>query len=582
VNVRIFPDTAVALEGNLAQLDKGKASADTATTSPTRLISFTFIEVIIRPCPAQRLRYTKDSLMPLPTAAPVKRPWILAIASGLLMAAAFPPLDLGFVAFFALIPLLIALKGQTPRGAFRLGLLAGFCFWATTFEWMTLFAVGKSGALGVFSGLVLDIVFGVFLGIWALGSSVVLNSQRIPEIAKPAVIASLLVLMDYIRQLGSVGIGMGELGYTQWHMRLFLSIAPLAGVWGITWALAALSAAYLTASARIYGPYTGLVFMMAVVGSAAAWGVHPSGQPYVAAALQANINQDVKWTNGRPTDPAYFDRTLATFADLTRQGAAKNAKLCVTAETSMPGYLDIDRDLAGRISAMARDNHVAILAGGRDYDVSSRADKNVIALFTGSFMDGSQSVAKQQLVPFGEFVPFQNLIGWISVLRVADFDMEAGSDRQAPIDAGPALGKIGTAICYDLTYPRCIRYQLRDGAGILAVGSDDTWFGTTSESRQSEAISAVRAAESDRYLVRASATGISAIIDNEGHVISDLPLFTRGIVTAQVQPMSGETVFIRFGNWWVGLCAIIVIAAAGVERHKENHPIKNEAKANEL
>jgi apolipoprotein N-acyltransferase len=119
-----------------------------------------------------------------------------------------------------------------------------------------------------------------------------------------------------------------------------------------------------------------------------------------------------------------------------------------------------------------------------------------------------------------------------------------------------------------MTYPRCIRYQLQHGANILAVGSDDTWFGTTAESRQSEATNAVRAAESGRYLIRASATGISAIFDNQGKVMSEVPIFTKGIAIAQVQPMTGETIFVRFGDWWVGVCAIIVIAACTVGRHR--------------
>jgi apolipoprotein N-acyltransferase len=106
-----------------------------------------------------------------------------------------------------------------------------------------------------------------------------------------------------------------------------------------------------------------------------------------------------------------------------------------------------------------------------------------------------------------------------------------------------------------------VRYELRRGAAILAVGSDDTWFGRTSASRQGEAINAVRAAESDRYLVRCSATGISAIIDNHGKVIAEQPLFTQGALTATVQPMDGETLFVRCGDWWVALCAVIVIAA---------------------
>ena len=164
------------------------------------------------------------------------------------------------------------------------------------------------------------------------------------------------------------------------------------------------------------------------------------------------------------------------------------------------------------------------------------ARKNANSLFlmdTQGQVTGSYQ--KRQLVPFGEFMPGRSWMPFLEALHVTTFDMKRGADRQPLLDGGPGVGRIGATICFESSYPRFLREQVARGAGLLVVSTDDTWFGRTAAARQHSAIAAVRAAETDRYLVRSAATGVSQIIDPTGRVLAEAGLFRPAVVWAPVQ-----------------------------------------------
>jgi apolipoprotein N-acyltransferase len=155
-----------------------------------------------------------------------------------------------------------------------------------------------------------------------------------------------------------------------------------------------------------------------------------------------------------------------------------------------------------------------------------------------------QRYSKAHLVPLGEFVPPE--FGWIvSVLRIPLADFDSGGDLQQPIEAGGA--RVAVNICYEDAFGEEIIRQLPK-ATLLVNVSNVAWFGDSLAPAQHLQISRMRALETGRAMLRATNTGVTAIIDQRGAVIARLPGFAEGVLTGAVQQFSGATPYVRLGN----------------------------------
>ena len=238
----------------------------------------------------------------------------------------------------------------------------------------------------------------------------------------------------------------------------------------------------------------------------------------------------------------------------TQAAVLQGATLTVWPETAYPGYLQ---------SSIGAANQPTAIIGSVEYDGGSR--KNANALFlrnTRGKLIGSYR--KRQLVPFGEFVPGRRWLPFLEALHVTVFDMQAGADTQRLLDGGPGVGKVGTVICFESSYPRLTQEQVARGAGLLVISTDDTWFGRTAAARQHSAMAAVRAAETDRYLVRSAATGISQVVDPTGRVLAEADLFRPAVVAAPVQSRTTRTFYVRWGDWFIGFCGLLLVGVSSV------------------
>ncbi|HEX5322875.1 MAG TPA: apolipoprotein N-acyltransferase [Capsulimonadaceae bacterium] len=493
---------------------------------------------------------------------------LLAVLSGVLLILCFPKADLGPLAFVALAPFLRSFPYERSRAALGYGFLCGFVFFSGLLYWVAVFTSHVIGALGVLAWLGLAGVQAAYIALLSLCAN--LLWKRTGPLGRLFLLPSLWTLIEWLRQLGSLGMGWGDLAYTQWHFLPLLQIAPVAGCWGISWVTVFLNAALAMPSRKTLAVAGAIAFVVLLWGFVRFGRSQPeSARPFLrAAAIQGNINEDVPWHNGRPASPAYFENTMATFGQMIASASKSGANLCVLAETALPGYLRYDVLLRGQVTRWAVANNTALAAGGEDMDPRTGKDTNSLFVVTPTG-EIAGSYAKQELVPFGEYVPYRSYLPFLEALHVAIFDDEPGGPSQPPILVSPYVGKVGSAICYESTYPRFLRQQTLAGANVLDVITDDTWFGRTAAARQHLAMSAIRAAETHRYLVRCAATGISAIFGPEGNVINEAPLFTRAVVSAPIAPLHDLTFFVRYGDWFIGLCALIVI---GVLVRKRSQP----------
>ena len=168
---------------------------------------------------------------------------------------------------------------------------------------------------------------------------------------------------------------------------------------------------------------------------------------------------------------------------------------------------------------------------------------------------------KRHLVPFGEYVPmrelFMTLIPPLAELSALDDDMTPGTETSL---FETKWGKLGGLICFDSIYEELTRASAKDGANLMLLPSNDSWwFSTSVETYQNESQAMLRAIESGRYLVRAGNTGISSIITEHGDHLAWLAPERKGIAIAEVEMCTQTTLYTRIGNLFVYLCMAFVL-----------------------
>ena len=525
-------------------------------------------------------------------ASPSFRSLLLTIFSGLLLAGALPHLDWGWLAWVGLVPFLAQFPFRNKRTAFWHGIVLGVFYLGVMAYWVGVFAGHIIGpALSVLGWVLITLYQAFYLGVFAVGAQWLWGRGRWAwRLGVPA----LWAVVEWWRQSGDLGLGWGDLAYTQ-HLALpILQVTKLTGIWGLAFLIVLINLALaegmntentglnpraskaiprlrghrivseffaregggLPFKARGFSPVFPLsvaALLLAVLGYGfAALQTEHLAPTFTAAALQGNVNQNVD------QNPAYHARVVQTFNAQSRDAAAKGATLVVWPETAYPGFVqnfDADRR---QVAAELQRNGQTALIGGVEYDWTERKNANSLFLMKSSGVV-TRSYQKQHLVPFGEFVPARKSLPFLEALHVTNFDMKAGGSRQTLLDGGAGIGKIGAAICFESSYPRFLREQVQRGAGLLVISTDDTWFGRTAAARQHSAIAAVRAAETDRYLVRSAATGVSQMISPTGKVLAEADLFKPAVVAASVQSRTTLTPYVRWGDWFIGLCALLLV-----------------------
>ena len=180
--------------------------------------------------------------------------------------------------------------------------------------------------------------------------------------------------------------------------------------------------------------------------------------------------------------------------------------------------------------------------------------------------DGSGQYIKRKLVPFGEFVPLENVLRGV----ITFFDLPMSTTREGPkrqpLVAAMGL-KVAIAICYEVVYSRMVAIDAANADLIVNI-SNDTWFGRSIGPMQHLQIARMRALENGRYLLRGTNNGVTAIIEPNGNVVSQLPQFEQGVLMGEVRAMVGQTPYSRWLDSPVVFISIVLIAVAGVVRYR--------------
>ena len=262
-------------------------------------------------------------------------------------------------------------------------------------------------------------------------------------------------------------------------------------------------------------------------------------------------------------------------------------------ETAVPGSPERDPELAERLAALARETRTTLVAGavGLAWSRGGAAPR----YFDSAFVIDSSGAEEERydkahLVPFGEYLPFRDLLGHFveAVARgVADTDVSRGrgpralsipipEDHAAPGAPWAAL-PAGVPICYELLFPDLVRGFVGGGAQLLLAITNDAWYGRTGAPYQFLAITALRSAENRVWTARAANTGVSAFIDHRGRVVSQTRIFERDLLVADVplRPSpAGGSFYTRHGDWFAWGCwaAVAVLAARRLRARRITAP----------
>jgi apolipoprotein N-acyltransferase len=233
---------------------------------------------------------------------------------------------------------------------------------------------------------------------------------------------------------------------------------------------------------------------------------------------------------------------------------AAGVDLLVWPETAIPAfYFEVYPDLE-RLSATLEEAGTELVLGIFEYDPVDRSMYNSIR-----HVPSGATYDKRQLVPFGEYLPLRDRLAWLDrLLDIPMSDLSAGTGSGRVEMAGQVAG---LSICYEAAYARRIRTALPD-AGFLLNVSNDAWFGATLAPHQHLQIARVRALEMGRPMIRATNTGISALIDAEGRVTARAGLFTSEVLRGEVQPQQGHTPAARLGPWPALLLTLLLLLPA--------------------
>jgi len=498
---------------------------------------------------------------------------LLAMVSGALIALSFPNSGLSFLAWIALIPLLIALEGSSPRTAFRLGFTCGLCAYAGILYWINILMT-VYGHLPWAASILLYLILVAWLAMFFGLTSLVARAGERVGIKTAFSLPVTWVAADLLRSFLMTGSPWAMLGHSQYRTLPLIQIADICGVFGITLLIVLANVVLYRAMRAISGagvPYpvkSALLLLILFIAtlfygfSRLNAGTAKSAAPLRVAVVQGNIPQDVKWS------PAFQDKTIAIYERLTREAAKNGLDLIVWPESAVPFFFQDEPHQADRIRNLARELSTSMIIGSPAHELRNgkRVFLNSAFMISPSGETTGRS-DKIHLVPFGEYVPLGRFFPFINKLVVGIGDFTPG-EQAVPLTAGQT--RIGTLICAEAIFPELGRLYVNNGARILANITNDAWFGRSSAPYQHLSIAAFRAVETRTPMVRAANTGVSAIIDQNGHISSMTSLFTEGYRTGEVIPGSGDSIYLKIGDAGAWLCVLLSAGIAGLAWLKRN------------
>lgn len=506
----------------------------------------------------------------------------LACAGGL--ALSFPPLRLGFLAYWSVIPFLLLIEDKNPREAFRWGYITGFFLSTGTVYW--IFWPTIPGAIATI------LIHPLYYAAFALATAYARHSW--PQ-GYLVTVPFLWTAIEYVKSLGELGFPWVTLGYTQTYYLNIIQFASVTGVYGVSFWIVCLNLVFLLMwrhreeSRWLIGCAAALVALFVApylygraVMPAPAKIEEPAGQEVYrpseeelrVAIVQGNIDPYQKW------EKEFVEQNFDIYERLSRQAASARPELIVWPETATPTWLLHDVYHLARVRSLVNELGIPLLTGTPDYTSVSEIEYKTFnsAILISPERANIPRYAKMHLVPFGERVPFEDELPWarkwIAKLEMGEGNFSPGMSielfevhRTASHGAnGAPPFRVATLICFESFFPEQAREFVGMGANLLVVITNDGWFGPTGAPYWHAQMSVLRAIENRISVARCANTGVSMTIDPYGRVRTASKIFEEIVLIDNVPLRRGTTFYSKhgpiFANSVLTLSMLFVLIAA--------------------
>jgi apolipoprotein N-acyltransferase len=538
------------------------------------------------------------------------RLWAWAVLSGVLQILPFPiagPTPLWRTAFcwIALLPLLWALLGNDktgnpltlPQGAL-LGYVCGFvwylgnCYWI--YQTMYLYgALAKPIAAGIL------VLFCLYLGLYhaLFGTLVATLRKRFGRQTALLLVPFAWVAVELARAR-ITGLPWDLLGTAQVDNPLLTRLAPITGVYGLSFIIAAVNALWLVRiqvrerrHTRLTLTIVGVVIIVVyVVGlrlianpkdtpttatatlvqenlevGAANTGPQPSTQQFLESFSYLSRYPSPRFLMGIPeladTPSVLLIRKNNTETDNPNEPAPTPTNLIIWPESPAP-FEDVDALFRSSMSALAGSAQTPIIVGNTGFETSSTTKSGYTPYNRASFINADGTFAghydKMHLVPFGEYVPYKEFFFFAKNLLNEVGMFEPGKQRTVFTTGGHTYGIF---ICYESIFGDEIRQLAQQGSDVLVNISNDGWYGDTSAAWQHLNMVRMRAIENHRWILRATNTGVTAAINPYGKVTAAAPRHQRTSIRVHFAYEHDLTFYAAHGDLFAYACAFITTIA---------------------
>ncbi len=493
---------------------------------------------------------------------------------------------LWFLAFIAFIPYFFVLTKQSTGEAFQSSFLFGFLFFAFLGYWLTL--VNVLGFILLVAYLALYFAFFGMVSVYFLKSS-----QK--SIRPLFFIPAFWVVAEYLRGWIISGLPWALLGYSQWRNTVFIQIADITGVWGVSYVVLLINLLIFKLIeplfagkpsgqakaesggeqnrrlAATFGVLVGVIFLVSVYGMLQlslrdAFYKSPKEKAQIrVSVIQGNIPQEQKW------DVKIKNIIFEKYKRLTFMSAIEKSDLIVWPETSFPGYLEDEPIMSAQLRSVIRQSRTEVLVGAPtmgDMDLGLRFYNS--AILFNSAGEEKKRYHKMHLVPFGEYVPYEPVLGiirnFVHIGRFSPGEEKTIFETTTRYQKTNIKVKYGVLICFEDIFPGPVRGFCKKGADFMINMTNDAWFGKTAAPYQHAAASIFRAVENRINVVRATNTGYSCFISPEGRILNQVedngePIFVTGHKGQDIILRKTASFYTRFGDVFMLLVLFLCFLA---------------------
>jgi apolipoprotein N-acyltransferase len=373
---------------------------------------------------------------------------------------------------------------------------------------------------------------------------------------------SFWVILEYIRGTGNLGFPWVPLWYSQIKNLLITKWISVFGPYGLSFIIFATgSLIYLSLKGKKQYLIAALLIpTILIVSSSLLPGVKRKGSIRVAIFQPNVLPRYIGEDDWEPLKKKYLEFSAKL---------KKKVDLIVLPESSLPGFYMASQRMRNLIKTITTENSSSLLLGSSDYEREGEGFKYFNTAFLIDSMGNIMGrYRKVHLVPFGEWLPYEDKIPFLRNIELGQGNYTPGKDlTPLPLDDI----RLGMLICFESIFPSIAREEVRRGADLLVNITSDGWFGRSLGPVEHFELARFRAIEVGRAIVRCARTGISAIVDANGRVIESIPLFKEGMIVSDAPLYSGRTLYTIFGDWIV-LLSLLNLLSFGVYNALKRKP----------